>query len=503
MFLRGGLLIEPWKPFRRYTSDPKIQDIVIYDNIIYVCSETHQGGSTFNENSSKFRSTGINSGSDNGSLQSRYAGVWDLSQGSVQVTEAVPDPTLSSGFIKLNDAEFQFTGDVTPINLGSGYADYVVANGVSRINSGIRWGTVYMPDFDANSNSIFFGFCKNTQSPLDLLNPLLTGSSLIPVSGVLFGLSKSGNDIDLEAYILSNFLSPSNNTQFGINTFLNNAAIPTVGTPIHFGVDTATGDLFVQIDNSPPIQSASPLDLSGFVSDTFAPFYMPLWHNSTAFSAANPQTFKYDLGSTANGKLPFLSLDVVTTIPANAHDGEVYECVNGSATVNGTYVQSGDFVEFADSLSKLIVISKPKTTVQIEVIAQSKIDSNLLPNGAIKQAIDNAIITSKITQNFVNIHTLNSGTVNDDTDYVTLASNVDGAAFELILPDATQQKAGKRLVIASFTNVGYSSILVSTSNSAPITGIPLTNLTNQQIVVYEVFKIANAPVNNFRWVRIV
>ena len=33
MFLRGGLLIEPWKPYKSYTNDPRIQDVVLFDNM--------------------------------------------------------------------------------------------------------------------------------------------------------------------------------------------------------------------------------------------------------------------------------------------------------------------------------------------------------------------------------------------------------------------------------------------------------------------------------------
>ena len=63
MFLRGGLLIEPWKPYKSYTNDPRIQDVVLYDNTIYVCSISHISGATFSENANKFISAGSGGGS--------------------------------------------------------------------------------------------------------------------------------------------------------------------------------------------------------------------------------------------------------------------------------------------------------------------------------------------------------------------------------------------------------------------------------------------------------
>ena len=58
MFFRGGLLIEPWKAYHYYTSNPKEQSIVSFEDALYVCNTAHQSGATFAENASKFISAG-------------------------------------------------------------------------------------------------------------------------------------------------------------------------------------------------------------------------------------------------------------------------------------------------------------------------------------------------------------------------------------------------------------------------------------------------------------
>lgn len=63
MFFRGGLLIEPWKPFHFYTNDSKIQSVVLFEDVIYACNDSHQSGATFAEKSSKFTSAGSGGGS--------------------------------------------------------------------------------------------------------------------------------------------------------------------------------------------------------------------------------------------------------------------------------------------------------------------------------------------------------------------------------------------------------------------------------------------------------
>lgn len=98
---------------------------------------------------------------------------------------------------------------------------------------------------------MIFGFCKNTQSPLQIVNPLLSGNSPIPVSGVLFFISSYGDGLYLIAYFMSELLDTQTQdyTQFTQLTFFEDVLSETipVGTPIHFGLDTSTGDVFIQI----------------------------------------------------------------------------------------------------------------------------------------------------------------------------------------------------------------------------------------------------------------
>ena len=58
MFFRGGLLIEPWKAYHYYTSNPKEQSIVSFEDALYVCNTAHQSGATFAENMTLFTNVG-------------------------------------------------------------------------------------------------------------------------------------------------------------------------------------------------------------------------------------------------------------------------------------------------------------------------------------------------------------------------------------------------------------------------------------------------------------
>lgn len=402
-----------------------------------------------------------------GGVTNRYAGVWDLSQGSAQVIEAVPDPSKSTGFIKVNDSEFTWLGDNVSNFISGTYYDWVIAEGVSPLNSGVRWGSVDVPDI-SNTDTIqgvAFGVTTNEISPTQILSFFTTATSPSPLTGILFTLSMVSVGIyTLAAFVLSNMTnaSPFTGNQLAQLTFFEQQPL-TTGTKIYYGIDTNSGSVFVQVGNASPIlptrvldfQTLLPVqnpelftvDLTPFTNSTFSPFYSPVWSNTPNFSATNPNTFKFDLGSTADGKLPFLSVITETAIPANAKDGEVYECVNGSATVNGAYVQSGDFVEFADNLSKLIVISKPKTTAQIEQIAQDKINANLLANGAIAAAIEAA--KGALTED-LNIQSNTTYDIDPDVGIVTL-NNGNGATGVIInLPLIQYQYASKRLLIVSY-----------------------------------------------------
>lgn len=58
MLIRGGLLIEPWKSYKKYTNNPRNQDVILFENTIYICSVAHISGATFSENADKFISPG-------------------------------------------------------------------------------------------------------------------------------------------------------------------------------------------------------------------------------------------------------------------------------------------------------------------------------------------------------------------------------------------------------------------------------------------------------------
>lgn len=76
MFFRGGILIEPWKPFIYYTDVEKAQSVVLYGDALYICNTSHQSGATFGENMSLF--TLVGSGLSGGGGGGVYLGDLDL-----------------------------------------------------------------------------------------------------------------------------------------------------------------------------------------------------------------------------------------------------------------------------------------------------------------------------------------------------------------------------------------------------------------------------------------
>lgn len=120
-------------------------------------------------------------------------------------------------------------------------------------------------------------------------------------------------------------------------------------------------------------------------------------------------------------------LSVGNTVPNDAADGKVYEIVGANGVYLGNELNQGDFVEFADNLQKLIVISKPKTTTQIEQIAQEKILVDLQSNTSDIYTGVSGIATIGV------IDTVNSAITNNQSDTYSFVkqASVDAFAIEM------------------------------------------------------------------------
>lgn len=154
-------------------------------------------------------------------------------------------------------------------------------------------------------------------------------------------------------------------------------------------------------------------------------------------------------------------LSVGNTVPNDAADGKVYEIVGANGVYLGNELNQGDFVEFADNLQKLIVISKPKTTTQIEQIAQEKILVDLQSNTSDIYTVVSSIATVGV------IDTVNSELQNYGSDtYFSVYGIATQAITDEIQTDCTIYNAIAQYVSDSTTGAaGHTAIQTAIENS--------------------------------------
>ena len=133
-------------------------------------------------------------------------------------------------------------------------------------------------------------------------------------------------------------------------------------------------------------------------------------------------------------------LSVGNTVPNDAADGKVYEIVGANGVYLGTELNQGDFVEFADNLQKLIVISKPKTTTQIEQIAQEKILVDLQSNTSSINAEVSYIVMTNVNNELLNSAS-NTYQVIYDIAYQAITTGDGNTSIQTMIEDAIRYYA--------------------------------------------------------------
>ena len=431
-------------------------------------------------------------GGGGGGVTNRYAGEWDMTPSIITVVEAVPAPNRSTGFLKLNDDIFQFLGDNASSTIGSYYADGVIANGVTTVNSGVRSACALWPSIYPTDNfSGFFLTIQNNSSELSDAYALLSTSPVNEINGVIYLLQyvAGSNSVAIIALVIKN--STPNYSAIGEFSI----PAPAAGTELFYDVDTATGATSLTINGisySPTIA----IDIADFANETFTSSYSIVF-NSPTLSVTYANSFVFDLGTTKNGRLPFLSGNAEIALPVNAADGQVYQIINSGGNYKNTYANVDDFVEFADSLQKLIVISRPQTQAQIEQITQDKISANLSANGAITAAIESAkdVLSEEIE--------VGAGMtyyrVDPDVGLVILSGLNGSLSVTVWLPVAAYQYKGKRLTIVSYITSSDLTIAATSEyiygNLPPITSVQIGD-------VFEFVAQPHSTYGNTVWARI-
>lgn len=429
-------------------------------------------------------------GGTGGGVTNRYVGEWDMTPSIITVVEAVPAPNRSTGFLKLNDDTFQFLGDNASSFVSSFYTDGVIANGVTTVNSGVRSACALWPSISPTDNfsGLFLTIQNNSSELSDVYAALLFASPVNEINGVIYLLQyDSGtNNVAITAIIIKNS-APDYSTmgQFSISA-------PAAGTELFYDVDTATGTTSLTINGisySPTIA----IDVADFANETFTSSYSIVF-NSPTLSVAYANSFVFDLGTTKNGRLPFLSENAEIPLPVNAADGQVYQIINSGGNYKNTYANVDDFVEFADSLQKLIVISRPQTQAQIEQITQDKISANLSANGAITAAIESA---KDVLSETVDVYSYLVHDIDPDVGLLILATGDNSTNVVINLPLLEYQYRGKRLTIVSYIT---SSDLIINDPVGVYLGAAITSVN-----VGDVFEFVAEPSSSgapSNWLRI-
>lgn len=313
---------------------------------------------------------------------------------------------------------------------------------------------VNIPAFSRYGLNVWFGVLNNNNTVTDLVG--IIGGIPSTASGTLFALSyQSSTKTNIVGYIINNGVVD--------NVYFARIVDSAVGEPVYFDLNTETGAMEFTITGNPnrfelyDIITASYttvegntftlsgiLDLANFQTDTFAPYYGFVFESPDDI-AQYASSLTFDLGTTDNGRLPFLSAQQVIEPPLDAADGKVYKVIGNGIYLDNPPLSSGDYVEFSENIQTLIVNRLAKTDAQLNNFVLDVIDAQAQTNGLIDSAIKEKTSGSQLL-------TLSNGevaTIFPNTFYVEILAT-DNSTLQL--PSLNTQYTGKRLLIYSSTS---------------------------------------------------
>ena len=253
-------------------------------------------------------------------------------------------------------------------------------------------------------------------------------------------------------------------------------------------VNPETGLFFPSTGNTFTVTSV--LDLTNFTTATFAPFF------GYSFDTINQNipisSLTFDLGTTDDERLPFLSALQAIEPPINAADGQVYKVVGNGTYLDNPPLADNDYVEFTENLQNLTRPSK--TDAQLNNFVLAKIDDQLQPSGLINTAIKDSIA---FVEQLLPIVDGGNVTISATATFVELSGNV-GSFANIYLPGAINQQVGKRIIVVSGTT-GSSSVSINTAGST-LQGLPA--VTNAVAGTIFEFVLRTYYTNTPIWVRI-
>lgn len=393
MFLRGGLLIEPWKPFKSYTNDPRIQDVVLYDNTIYVCSVSHISGATFSENANKFISTGSGgtgggSGGGSGGSGGGYAGEWDLTTSVVVTPPTLTDLKFSEYFGSSATNVEQTTIDYTSPGLPFvPLSPIIEIYGASVLNveenfSGTKWCEAYVPQ-KSLANIFFVADTVLVSDVVDIVyQHLFQNMPYVDCIHVFFDFS----DNTTKRVQIRNYSSST-----AESTSISNitAAFVSGNYICRIGVNYDLNEIYLEESNGNVITLSPTVPISPFNKIIFTNF---------KYDAAGLLGDPMSLTSFSDGThIPLQNTVGDTEIipPTNAVDGDIWSVAN-SGIYNDISLVDGDIVLFYNNRQNLVKLVDKSTEI-------SQPEINNLINTAITTSVDTGAIKTAIATAISNI----------------------------------------------------------------------------------------------------
>ncbi|MCB1711359.1 MAG: hypothetical protein KDH96_02405 [Candidatus Riesia sp.] len=308
MFLRGGLLIEPWKPFKSYTNDPRIQDVVLYDNTIYVCSETHRSGATFSENANKFISAGSSgsSGSSGGSSGFSFGGDWDATRIDTGEVGAI------SSFDVLHNATIN--GNVlTQILTGEVFG--ATATNLSHVaNAGtLHQFRVTVPDISAGG--VFFVGIHNSKLVEDVYSVLNDPAATV-------------RGVSIQPSIALSFIRNTDNISYSILPHSVEA-----GDILKVGYRSDTSAVYIYNETQGNVQLIGESAISGF-SDGL--------ENITVYAQSAGSSLSFDFADDYPIYQSIFNFDYPNDLTKTYR----VSAANANSVINGKLLKVNDFVDF-------------------------------------------------------------------------------------------------------------------------------------------------------------
>lgn len=294
-------------------------------------------------------------------------GNWDMTGAPIA---AVPVTGVS---MTIGGATPNFTlTPVSPLELGSTYsmAAAFSAGGVAATGTGQSWMRFVQPSYDGGDNvfGIMTALVNETATIADIVAVFNGGSPVNPVIGP-WALTVAANG----DAIFGDF----SNTP-GMGTANLNAI---AGDDVYFGFDYDTGEVLIQREADAAIVSTAPADLSALpVGEKLKVVTLVLATSDTIAFLAGSVTA--DFSTTDAGKTGF-AVAGNPVIPVGAEDGKVYKVITSGGTFGGSTAQVGDFVQFYDNESKIIITRVvPDSTDAVAAVAADVAALDLRVDGA-------------------------------------------------------------------------------------------------------------------------